>query len=119
MGAFFSGSIATTGTMIGQNITDSAGYTASNILFNSITSGIFSALSIGVMSKIRISNLNAGRGNYSAISSQIYTKLRNQTISRIAAKTFGKMFVAEAYSGIAGFVFEHAYDFSGIDDWIF
>ena len=48
----------------------------------------------------------------------MYTKFRNQTISRITMRTFGKMLAAEAYSGIAGAIFEDAYDYSGADDWV-
>ena len=70
------------------------------------------------MSRIRIPGLNAGRGSYSAVSSQMYTKFRNQTISRITMRTFGKMFAAEAYSGIAGSIFEDVYDYSGAYDWV-
>ena len=77
---------------------------------------MFSALSVGVMGRIRIPGLNAGRGSYSAVSSQVYTKFRNQTISIITMKTFEKMLAIEAYSGIAGFVFDDVYDFLGIDD---
>lgn len=95
VGAFFSGAATTAGTMIGQNITDNAGYSAMDILFSSAITGVFSAVSVGVMSKIRITGLNAGRGSYSAFSSQMYTKFRNQTISRITMRTFGKMLAAE------------------------
>ena len=105
VGAFFSGAATNVGTMIGQNITDNAGYSAMDILFSSAITGVFSAVSVGVMSRIRIPGLNAGRGSYSAVSSQMYTKFRNQTISRITMRTFGKMFAAEAYSGIAGSIF--------------
>ncbi len=105
VGAFFSGAATNVGTMIGQNITDNAGYSAMDILFSSAITGVFSALSVGVMSRIRIPGLNAGRGSYSAVSSQMYTKFRNQTISRITMRTFGKMLAAEAYSGIAGSIF--------------
>ncbi len=118
VGAFFSGAATTAGTMIGQNITDNAGYSAMDILFSSAITGVFSAVSVGVMSKIRIPGLNAGRGSYSAVSSQMYTKFRNRTISRITMRTFGKMFAAEAYSGIVGSIFEDAYGYSGIDDWL-
>ena len=118
VGAFFSGATTTAGTMIGQNITDNAGYSAMDILFSSAINGVFSAVSVGVMSRIRIPGLNAGRGSYSAVSSQMYTKFRNQTISRITMRTFGKMLAAEAYSGIAGAIFEDAYDYSGADDWV-
>lgn len=33
-------------------------------------------------------------------------------------RTFGKMFAAEAYSGIAGTIFEVAYDESGAEEWL-
>ena len=118
VGAFFSGAATTAGTMIGKNITDNAGYSAMDILLSSAITGVFSAVSVGVMSRIRIPGLNAGRGSYSAVSSQMYTKFRNQTISRITMRTFGKMFAAEAYSGIAGSIFEDVYDYSGAYDWV-
>jgi hypothetical protein len=89
-----------------------------DIIITSAITGAFSAVSVSVMSRIRISGLNAGRGSYAAVSSQIYTKFRNQTISRITMRTFGKMLAAEAYSGIAGAIFEGAYDYSGADDWV-
>ena len=116
IGAFFSGAATTAGTMIGQNITDDAGYSTADILLSSVISGAFSAVSVGVMSKIRISGFNAGRGSYSAVSAQIYTKFRRQIISRITIGTFGKMFSVEAYNGIAGEILEDAYDYLGVDD---
>ena len=100
--AFAGGAITTAGTMLGGNIIDDMGYSAADIVFNSAKGGIFSAISISTMSKIRISGLNAGRGNYYSISNQIYTKFRNQTIRRITIKTFGKMFVSEAYNSVLG-----------------
>jgi hypothetical protein len=118
VGAFFSGAVTNAGTMIGQNIIDNAGYSAMDIIITSAITGAFSAVSVSVMSRIRISGLNAGRGSYAAVSSQIYTKFRNQTISRITMRTFGKMLAAEAYSGIAGAIFEGAYDYSGADDCV-
>ncbi|MBQ3221698.1 MAG: hypothetical protein IJB34_07035 [Clostridia bacterium] len=116
VGAFFSGAATTDGTMIGQNITDNTNYSVIDILLNSVIVGGFSALSIGVMSRIRIPRLNAGRGSCLAVSNQIYTKFRNQMISRITMKTFRKMIAVEAYNGIAGAIFEGIYDFSGISD---
>ena len=118
VGAAFSGAATTAGTMIGQNITDNTGYSAMDILLSSSVTGLFSGVSFGVMKKIRIPGLNAGRGSFSAVSSQIYTKFRNQAISRITMRTFSKMVAVEAYSGIAGYIFENIYSFSGVKDWV-
>ena len=108
-GAFFGGAFTAAGTMIGENMTDNTCYSAMDILLSSALTGIFSAVSVGIMSRIRISGLNAGRGSYSAVSSQMYTKFRHQTIGRITTRTLRKMFAIEAYNGIAGFVFENMY----------
>ena len=77
VGAFFSGAATTAGTMIGQNITDNAGYSAMDSLFSSAITGVFSAVSVGVMSKIRITGLNAGRGSYSALCNLLPSELQN------------------------------------------
>lgn len=117
-GAFMSGAVTTTGTMIGENVADHTGYSAVDIVLSSVTAGAFSALSVGVMDKIRIIGLNAGRGSYSAVSKQMYTKFQRGIIESISIKTFGKMLVAEAYSGMLGSVFEEIYDYLGIYNFI-
>ena len=74
--------------------------------------------SVGIMSKIRIPKLNAGRGSMSAVSEQMYTKFRREIIKKISIKTFTKMFAIEAYNGIAGDLIEWGYDISGSKDFL-
>ena len=48
-----------------------------------------------------ISGLNAGRGSFDAVTSQMVTKLENGTIQNISWTTAGKMFVSQTYNGVA------------------
>ena len=111
--AFVSGAAITSGTMIGENISGDKSYSWEDILISAIISGGISAFSVGVMSKIRISKLNAGRGSMSAVSQQMYTKFRREMIRRISLKTFTKMLTIEAYNGIVGNFLEWGYSISG------
>ena len=115
---FISGFTINAGTMIGENISNNAGYSFSEIFFSSLLVGGISALSAGIMKKIRIPGLNSGRGNYTAISKQMFSKFRNQTISKISAKTLSKMFLADVYGEIVGVFIENLYDKLGIEKTI-
>ena len=117
-GAFLSGAATNAGTMIGENISGDAAYSAEDIAFQSILSGGISAFSVGLASKLRIQGLNKGRGSFEAVSNQIYTKFRRQLIKRIAIKTFGKMVAVEAYGSVYGFVIENIYSISGAKNYV-
>ena len=106
VGTFFSGAATIAGSMIGQNITADANYSVGEVILSSIIGGILSVASYKIMNNIPVSNLNVGRGSWASVTSQIYTKFRKGFITKITAFTLGKMFVSEAYSGIAGAVIE-------------
>lgn len=88
------------------------------MMVSSLVVGGLSIVSVGIMDKIRIPGLNSGRGNYSSISSQIYTKFYRGQIGRITRITFAKMIAAEAYGSIAGLFVDYAYSKTGINDYI-
>ena len=117
-GAFLSGAATNAGTMIGENISGDAAYSAEDIAFQSILSGGISAFSVGLASKLRIQGLNKGRGSFEAVSNQIYTKFRRQLIKRIAIKTFGKMVAVEAYGSVYGFFIENIYSIFGAKNYV-
>ena len=117
-GAFLSGAATNAGTMIGENISGDAAYSAEDIALQSILSGGISAFSVGLASKLRIQGLNEGRGSFEAVSNQIYTKFRRQLIKRIAIKTFGKIVAVEAYGSVYGFFIENIYSISGAKNYV-
>ncbi len=117
-GAFLSGAAMSSSTMIGENVAGDASHSWLDILVSSIISGCFSMASVGIMKTIKVPSLNAGRGSMSAVSSQMYTKLRRQIIKRVSFKTFAKMFTVEAYNGTAGNIMEWIYSISGAKESI-
>ena len=117
-GAFLSGAAMSSSTMIGENVAGDASHSWLDVLVSSIISGCFSMASVGIMKKIKVPSLNAGRGSMSAVSSQMYTKLRRQIIKRVSSKTFAKMFVVEAYNGTAGNIMDWIYSISGAKESI-
>ncbi len=61
-------------------------------LLNGAKAGILSMVFVGVMNtQYAIKGLTFGRGSWSAISKQMYTKFRRNIIKKISGKTFGKM----------------------------
>ena len=102
-GAFASGFASNATMLIMEDYMENKNYTVADVLVSSILVGTLSALSAGMMDKIRISGLNAGRGSFSSISSQIYTKFYRGHIYNITMKTLGKMVTVEFYGSIAGF----------------
>ena len=104
VGVFVSGFSTTAITMVGENITNDASHTSNDIFTKSFVDGLFSIISSGVMKNIKFVPINSGRGSYSAISKQMYTKITNGTITRISAKTLGKMFISEFYDGLFGLI---------------
>ena len=117
-GAFLSGAAMTSSTMIGENISGDASHSWEDILISSIISGGVSMASVGIMSKIKIPSLNAGRGSMSAVSKQMYTKFQRQIIKRVSMKTFAKMLAVEAYNSTAGNIMEWAFSISGAKDYV-
>ena len=117
-GAFVGGFASNATTMLMENLIENEGHTFADIMLSSTAVGILSVVSAGIMDKIRISGLNAGRGSFSSVSSQIYTKFYRGQISRITIKTFGKMIASEAYGSIAELFVDQAYSQTKIDDVI-
>ena len=118
LGLFISGFTTSVGAMLGSNIEGSTNYSFLDIFCNSLVVGGLSALSAGIMGKIRISGLNVGRGSFVAIAKQINTKFQRGLINGITRKTFGKMFSHSLYESSAGIFLEDAYDETGIKDWL-
>lgn len=57
-----------------------------------VFNGILSMVFVGIVNaKYAIKSITFGRGSWSAISKQIYTKFRRDIIKRISGRTFGKM----------------------------
>ena len=48
-----------------------------------------------------IAGLNAGRGSFQAVTSQLVTKLKKGTVQNITWSTAGKMFVSQTYKGLS------------------
>ena len=118
LGAFVSGFATEMGSMIGENISDNAGYSFGDILINSTITGGFSILTAGVMDSIKLSGINYGKGSWTSISKQITTKLYNGTIKNVAMKSIGKMLGAAAYGSIASVIFDGVYSASGTENWV-
>ena len=118
LSAFTGGFASNAATMFMENILYDSGHSVCDILFSSLIVGGLSILAAGIMDKIRIPRLNAGRGSYSSISSQIYTKFYRGYIRRITSVTFGKMLAIEAYNSIAGILIDEFYSKTGINDTI-
>ncbi len=117
-GAFLSGAAITSSTMVGENIAGDASHSFEDILISSLISGGISMASVGIMSKIKIPGLNAGKGSMSTVSKQMYTKFQRQIIKRVSMRTFGKMLAVEAYNGSVGNVMEWVYSISGARDYV-
>ena len=61
-------------------------------LWEAFKSGILSGAFVGIVNaKYAIKSITFGRGSWSAVSKQIYTKFRRDIIKRISGRTFGKM----------------------------
>ena len=84
-------------TMSLQNKYEGANYSLGYIFGVSLLSGGFSMIGYSVMKGIKIPGLNSGRGSYSAVSTQIMTKLERDIISKVSLKTLSKMYVANLY----------------------
>ena len=95
---FIGGGLSTAGGMMLGNALNETDYSAKEIAVESMESSFYSAISAGIMPKIKIDGLTAGRGSYLAISKQIVTKFKRGLIKRITPKTFCKMFGYELYA---------------------
>ena len=118
LSAFTGGFASNFGTMAMEKIVYGTNHSLDDMIMSSIIVGALSIVSAGIMDKITIPGLNSGRGNYSAISSQIYTKFHRGRIGRITHVTFAKMVAAEAYGSIAGLFVDYAYSKTGINEYI-
>ena len=69
-----------------------------NSLLHGAMQGISSMVFVGIVNvKYSIKGITFGRGSWSSISDQIYTKFRREIIKKISWKTFGKMFGLSLY----------------------
>lgn len=93
--AAINGSVSSLVGMGLENITGASNYSFGEILTTSVFAGAFSGLTAGIADKVKIPGITSGRGSFSAIQKQINTKLVKNQISRISAKTFGKILVLE------------------------
>ena len=118
LSAFTGGFASNFGTMAMEKIINGVDHSLCDMIIASIVVGALSIVSAGIMDKIRITGLNSGRGSFSAISSQIYTKFYRGQIGRITHITFAKMVAVEAYGSIAGMFIDYAYSKTGINDMI-
>lgn len=85
------GGISTAAGMIFQNAFGEANNGFGEILGISILSGFLSAGTTMLTQAIHIQGFNSGRGSLQQVARQINTKLLRGQISRITAKTFGKI----------------------------
>ena len=65
-----------------------------------------SSISSGLIDNFGIYGFNSGRGSFSAVTKQIYTKFGHGVIKKISAKTFGKMLSVSLYGGVMGTTIE-------------
>ena len=90
-----------------KNLTGAqCGFDAGGFAYDTAAGGIGGA--IPGLSKLpggKIQGINAGRNSFTAISKQMNTKLANGTISRVSAKTAGKMLAGDAIEGAPGTLF--------------
>ena len=70
-------------------------------LQNGFKSGVLSTLFVGLINvNYAIKGITFGRGSWSMISNQIYTKFRRNLIRAISLRTFGKMLGLSLYESI-------------------
>ena len=86
------GTASTAITMGLSNATGETNYGLGEIVASSLLIGMISGLTAGIVDKIKIPKLNAGRNSLNAISKQINTKLVKGTINNVSEKTLEKMF---------------------------
>ncbi len=96
--AAFSGGATSCAFEMGlKNLFEGTNYTILEILFTSFIEGVKSSIGYAITKKIKIPKFNTGRGSYSAITKQIYTKLKNNIIKKISFNTLRKMFLVSLY----------------------
>ena len=91
--AGITGSISTASGMLLQNALSEANNSFLEIFWGSIVAGFISATSTAITMSLPFQGFNSGRGSLQQIAKQINTKMLNGNISRITAKTFGKILV--------------------------
>ena len=101
MSAFLSGLFTEFYSELFKTSIEGRGINIAQTIFNGVLNGAITALFAGLTKNVfKITGINSGRNSLSAISSQIYTKLSNQTIKHITTKTFMKMVGASFYESI-------------------
>ena len=89
--------------MMCQNAFGETNHSSWDILGQSMIIGGLSALTAGIMSKIKITGFT-GRGSISQVARQISTKFYNGTIGSITSRTLGKMIAYELGYSVFGTV---------------
>lgn len=100
MTSTISGAVSSAIGMTLENLTGKASYSFGEVLFTTLLSASVSGITAGIFDKVKISGINKGRGSLSAIQKQVNTKLMNNQISRVSAKTIGKMLSLELINSI-------------------
>ncbi|MDG0888491.1 RHS repeat-associated core domain-containing protein [Acholeplasma manati] len=122
--AFMTGFLSSAFGMGFQNLFRETDYSFSQIFLTSLTVGVVSALTAGMMDKLAyamkgsntfLGNVS-GRGSLNQVTRQIITKFNRGLIKNITCKTFGKMFAASLYYSSLGSVVNGVFDAYGLHD---
>lgn len=89
--SMLTGGISTASGMLLQNAFGEANNSFVDIFTMTAISCITSGVTTGIMGALPIQGFNCGRGSLQQVAKQINTKLLRSQISRITAKTFGKI----------------------------
>ena len=105
VGGYISAFVSGFATTVLTDAFSSAIYGTEFDIFSSIgkgfLTGLFSLATSTIMSKaFSVKGVTSKRGNWSAISDQIYTKFRRDIIRRVSLKTFSKMLGLSLYESI-------------------
>ncbi|MBQ7995079.1 MAG: hypothetical protein IJ247_02550 [Bacilli bacterium] len=93
-----------------QNAWEGSDYSVGQIMIESAVGSFISIVSTAAFGVFKIRGYNSGRGSYSAISKQIYTKFKRGMIKRISSRTFEKILaVSLGESAVESII-------SGLDD---
>ncbi len=124
LGAFVTGFVSSAIGMGLQNAFGETNYSLSQILGTSLIIGGVSAITAGIMNRIKIPGLNKGRNSFDAISKSTRTKLWNgtmwkgNTIGHISMKTIGKIATVELYNSALGSLVSGLFSAFGLDQKI-
>ena len=108
--AFVTGFTSNAAGMGLQNAFGEADHSFGSIVASSLVVGGVSAFTAGILSRIRITGLNKGRGSYQQVVRQINTKFLRGQITRIASNTFGKILTYNMYYSSLGSITSGIFD---------